>query len=337
MQPKRRIIPIFVPHVGCPNDCVFCNQRKISGVLVPASARSVACQVENALSVIPEAMPAEIAFYGGSFTAIPQEEQEALLIAVSPFLHTKRIDNIRASTRPDCIKKDKLLRLKELGLTTIELGTQSMDNDVLKLSNRGHSAEDTMESAAIIKSCGLGLVLQMMTGLPGDTPEKSIKTAKRIADLKPDAVRIYPTVIIKDTMLYDMWQDGKYKEHTVGEAVELCSEIVPIFRERNIPIIRLGLNPTDELSDGEAVAGAYHPAFGELVYSRIYRKKAENLMDVISGGKVLLAVAKGKLSLMIGQKRCNILYLTEKYGLRELKVCEDNIKDDEVVLLKVEK
>ncbi len=335
MEPKHRIIPIFVPHVGCPNDCVFCNQRKISGALTPATPESVRRDILSSLGVVPEGESIELAFYGGSFTAIQPEEQAELLGAVSPFLRSGRISGIRVSTRPDSIDYETVMRIKSMGVTRIELGAQSMDDEVLMLSGRGHTGQDTEKAAEIIKSCGLSLIIQMMTGLPGDTPDKSIYTAKKIAGLAPDGVRIYPTVIIRDTKLYDMWKKGKYREHTVEEAVSLCAQLVAIFEEKGIPVIRLGLNPTDDLSGGEAVAGAYHPAFGELVYSRIYLNKAEKLVCGITGKNITFGVAKGRTSFFTGQKRHNIKTLSEKYGFNKIKVKEADIKDGEIIILEV--
>jgi len=336
MEPKRRIIPIFVPHVGCPNDCVFCNQRKISGTLVPPTAERVKRDIVTALENIAGAS-AELAFYGGSFTAIPQEDQIDLLSAVSPFLLSGQVSKIRVSTRPDCIDKYRIDLLKSFGVETVELGTQSLDDEVLRLSGRGHTAEDTENAVRLLRENSMNFILQMMTGLPGDSREKSIRTAERIVSLAPNGVRIYPTVIIKDTALYDMWQSGEYEEHTVEQAVEWCADIVTIFRENNIPIIRLGLNPTDDLSAGEAVAGAYHPALGELVYSRIYLRKARALLSGAEGKAVVIGVAKGRTSLMIGQKRVNINVLMNEFGLSRVKVKEIDIKDGEIQLLEVEK
>jgi histone acetyltransferase (RNA polymerase elongator complex component) len=280
---------------------------------------------------MPEGDRFEAAFYGGSFTAIPAQEQEELLGAVLPFLRSG--DGIRLSTRPDCIDENVLNRLKRYGVTTIELGTQSLDNEVLKRSGRGHTAEDTVRAAKMVKDSGFQLIIQMMTGLPGDTPEKSIATAKKICDLHPDGVRIYPTVIIRDTALCDMWQDGRYKEHTVEDAVELCATLADIFENAGIPIIRLGLNPTEELSGGSAVAGAYHPALGELVYSRRYLKKAQKLLrERKPTGDVTLGVNSRRISMMVGQKRQNIEALRREFGV-DVKVVPMDIPENDIVLV----
>ena len=337
-MPKRRVIPVFVPHLGCPNDCVFCNQRKISGATTPATEETVINALNNAKDNILHGEKGELAFYGGSFTAIPASDQEKLLKAAFPFFEMGVIDSIRLSTRPDCIDDETLIRLKKYGVKTIELGVQSMCEDVLIKSNRGHTKEDAVRSARLIKKEGFSLILQMMTGLPGDTLENSLYTAREIAKLEPDGVRIYPTVVIKDTKLWEMWLAGKYNEHTVDEAVNYCSEILEIFRDKNIPVIRLGLNPTEELSGGSAAAGAYHPAFGELVYGEMYYKKERELLkDHIGAKKVVFGVKKGKISTATGQKKRNITRLYEEFKIGQIKFCETEVIDGDITILEVEK
>ena len=333
MRAARNIIPVFVPHLGCPNNCVFCNQRRISGQSAPATASSVTKAVLEGIAKIPENSRIQLAFYGGSFTAIPVEEQKALLDAALPFLRDGTIESLRLSTRPDAIDAETLVRLREYGVKTIELGAQSMCDEVLRLSGRGHTARQTEESARLIKENGFELILQMMTGLPGDTKERTLETAKSIIALNPDGVRIYPTVIIEDTPLRDMWRDGKYKEHTVEEAVDWCAAVLPLFEKAGIPVIRLGLNPTEELSGGSAVGGAYHPAFGELVRSRLFLEKARGLLsDTPHGEKVTLCVNASELSAMIGQKRSNISLLCAEFGLASLKVSPADIQKGELAL-----
>lgn len=335
MKPKRYIIPIFVPHVGCPNDCVFCNQRRISGKIEPATADTVRFEIESAMTYIPENAETEAAFYGGSFTAIEPSQQEELLSAVHEYLKNGKISSVRLSTRPDAIDDDVIARLKKYGVKTVELGAQSMCDDVLELSNRGHTAKAVYDASELIKESGLELVLQMMTGLPGDTPEKSIETAKKIASIHPNGVRVYPTVIVRDTRLCDMYLEGTYSEHTVENAVELCAEISDIFENAGIPIIRMGLNPTEELTNVSAVGGAYHPALGQLVQSRGYRRLAERLIseleDVKSIDTVTFSVKKGQISTFVGQKKENMLYLTEKYGIK-IKFTERETEDKLSVL-----
>lgn len=321
MSVKGRIIPVFVPHLGCPRGCVFCNQRRISGSLSQPDAAAVAEIIREGVSKNPQGTNIELAFYGGSFTAIPSEKQCELLGAALPFLHSGQISSIRLSTRPDAIDEKTLARLKDYGVATIELGSQSMIDEVLAASKRGHTAKQTVSAAELIKARGFKLVLQMMTGLPGDSKERCIETAKRIIALSPDAVRIYPTVIVADTELCQLWRSGEYKEHTVEEAVDYCAASLPLFEEAGIPVIRLGLNPTEELSGGAALGGAYHPALGELVRSRIMLNKARALIGGSSHGRsVVLEVNPSQLSQMIGQGRQNVIALREEFGLEELKI-----------------
>lgn len=333
MIAKRNIIPVFVPHLGCPNNCVFCNQHKISGSTTPANAETVKCAILDGIKKIPENSNIQLAFYGGSFTAIPVEEQNELLDAALPFLHDGTLKSLRLSTRPDAIDAQTLTRLKERGVQTIELGAQSMCEEVLKASGRGHTALQTEQAARLIRQFGFELILQMMTGLPEDTKERSIETANRIIALRPDGVRIYPTVIIENTPLCDMWREGSYKEHTVAHAVEVCAALLPMFEEAGIPVIRLGLNPTEELSEGAALGGAYHPAFGELVASRLLLEKARVLLTSSSHGEnVTLNVNKSDVSAMIGQKKTNIKTLCEEFSLKSLKVAQADLKKGSIIL-----
>ena len=332
MSARASIIPVFIPHWGCPHACVFCNQRHISGVKQPATAETVKEAVERAKDVLSHGTKPELAFYGGSFTAIPPEQQEALLSAAKACLDEGVLSSIRLSTRPDAIDAEVLSRLHRYGVETVELGAQSLCDEVLLRSHRGHTAEDVENASRLIKASGFRLILQMMTGLPGDSPERSVQTAEKIISLKPDGVRIYPTVIVRDTELYDQWQAGEYREHTVEDAVSLCAILLPMFEEAGIPVIRLGLNPTEELSAGAAAAGAYHPALGELVRSRILRNRAEELLTgTLPGSGAALFVHPKKLSQMAGQHRCNIAFLQEKYSLASLRILPDPSLDEDAL------
>lgn len=332
MTPKRRIIPVFVPHVGCPNNCVFCDQKKISGAVEPASAKDVVRAIEDAAAVLPEGETAELAFYGGSFTAIPQKEQEALLASAHQYKNF--ITSIRVSTRPDGIDKERLETLKKYGVKTVELGAQSLDNEVLRMSGRGHLAEDTERAANLVKEYGFNLILQMMTGLPGDTAQRTLETARKIIGLRPDGVRIYPTVIIKDTPLEEMWRHGAYTEHTVADAIEWCAPAVRMFWEANVDIIRIGLNPTEGLSEGTAVAGAYHPALGSLVYSRIYLDAARTVLSKAPRyEKVTLGVLPESVSFMTGNRRENIIALEKEFLPVKIKIKGTDAERGEVKLI----
>lgn len=338
MSARESIIPVFVPNFGCPNDCVFCNQRRISGARQSATAQTVKDRMKEAAALPRNGAKRQLAFYGGSFTAIPEAEQLALLEAAKGFLDAGEITSVRLSTRPDAIDGRVLERLRFYGVETIELGAQSMDDEVLMLSGRGHTAGDVENASEMIKAAGFRLILQMMTGLPGDNDEKAISTAEKLISLRPDGVRVYPTVIVRDTALYDLWQAGRYKEHTVEDAVRVCAKIIPLFDEAGIPVIRLGLNPTDELSGGGAAGGAYHPALGELVKARImYQRAFELLKEAPPKSRVTVAVARGKMSQMTGQHRENIRSLCTEFDLKGLKVVEGDLENDEISIVSVEK
>ncbi len=335
MTARRSIIPVFVPHLGCPHRCVFCDQRRISGEESPARPEDVKKAIMEGRARLPEGTGATLAFYGGSFTAIPVSEQEALLEAARPFLLDGTIKDIRLSTRPDAIDWSTLERLKHYGVRTVELGVQSMDPEVLRLTERGHTPFDAENAAKMVKNAGFELILQMMTGLPGDTPEKSLTTARKFTELRPDGVRVYPTVIVRDTPLFDLWRAGLYREHTVEDAVALCAEISEIFDAAGIPIVRLGLNPTEDLSHGDAVGGAYHPALGELVLSRRYLARERALLSERDrGAAVTFAVPRGRTSAATGQKRTNVETLTREYGLKGVKFVERDMPEMSVEALR---
>lgn len=332
-MPKRRIIPLFVPHEGCPNLCVFCDQRKISGAQTSVTPETLCREIEENL---PKAgAGCELAFYGGSFTAMALETQRGLLEAVQPFVESGDIGAIRLSTRPDAVNVEVCRLLRKYRVTTVELGCQSMDREVLRRSRRGHIPEDTEKAVALLKSHGFSVILQMMTGLPGDTGRESIETAKKIIALNPDGVRIYPTVVLRGTELEAMMARGAYTPQTVEEAVGLCAELYEMFLAADVPVIRLGLNPTETLSAGEAVAGAYHPALGELVLSELFLRRAEGVLsDVAPGAAVILEVHPSRVSVMVGQRRRNLAALKERFSLKDIKVAAGSRELWEIALKK---
>lgn len=337
MSARECVIPVFVPHYGCAHRCVFCDQRRISGSEGCATAETVREAIRTAAALPRSGAKRQLAFYGGSFTAIPAEKQEELFAAASEAIARGEIDALRLSTRPDAIDDTVLARLRRYGVEAIELGAQSMDEEVLVLSGRGHTAGDVERAAAAIKAAGFTLVLQMMTGLPGDSTEKDLETARRLIALRPDGVRIYPTVIVRGTELWELWQRGAYREHTVEDAVEVCARLLPLFEEAGIPVIRLGLNPTEELSSGEAAGGAYHPALGELVKSRVMLGKMRALLsDVPRGSRVVLGVEGRLLSQAIGQRRENLRRLEREFALWEIKIVPTAPKAGEIDILSVE-
>lgn len=318
-MPKRRIIPLFIPHAGCPNQCVFCDQRKISGANTPVTPEQVSSEIERSLSLA--GAPCELAFYGGSFTAMDPSVQRELLAAARPFVESGAVARIRLSTRPDAVTPEICAMLREYGVSTVELGCQSMDETVLQKSRRGHTPGDTKRAVACLKEWGFSVILQMMTGLPGDMGPQSVETAKQLIALRPDGVRIYPTVVLRGTELEAMMHAGDYTPQTVAEAVDLCASLYALFLEDNIPVIRVGLNPTEDLSGGEAVAGAYHPALGELVLSELYRRRAERLLrDAGPGSDAILEVHPSRVSVMVGQHRRNCLDLKRRFCLNTLKI-----------------
>lgn len=338
MSARARIIPVFVPHLGCPHQCVFCDQRRISGSESPATAETVKQAIARAAALPSVGAKRQLAFYGGSFTAIPALQQEELLGAAQEAIRQGSIDSIRLSTRPDAIDESVLARLRRFGVETVELGAQSMDEDVLRLSGRGHTAADVESAAMAVRAAGFSLVLQMMTGLPGDDAHKDLETARRLIALRPDAVRLYPTVIVRGTALCELWRAGEYREHTVEDAVEICARLLPLFESAGIEVIRIGLNPTAELSGGAAVAGAYHPALGELVKSRVYLERARLLLSGVEPqSRVRLGVGSSAVSQLTGQKRANLRALEEEFQLASVTVVPCEIKNGEIVCLSVEK
>ncbi len=302
MSASHSNISIFVPHIGCPNMCSFCNQRYITGKHTAPKIKDVVDAINIAVSsdgYNPE--NTEIAFFGGSFTAINRNYMLELLKTAHKFVKNGVVAGIRISTRPDAIDNEILSLLKEYGVTSIELGAQSLNDDVLKLNNRGHSAADVVEASKLIKEHGFSLGLQMMTGLYGDNDEYAIYTAKEIIRLHPDTVRIYPTIVLKNTDLAALYSDNKYTPQTLDDAISLCSRLLTMFYEANIKVIRLGLH---SIENNSYIAGPWHPAFSELCYSKIYLNNAQKLLT--ESGSYTLYVNPSSVSKMVGQRRGNI-------------------------------
>lgn len=322
-------IPIFVPHYGCPFDCVFCNQKHITGEEEIPSGNRTTEIINEYLKTLPKKDRCiEAAFFGGSFTAVDEALQTELLAAAYEFVKDGRIDGIRLSTRPDFIDDDVMARLMKYGVTSIELGVQSMDEAVLLASGRGHTAETVEKAVKTIKKYPVKLGLQMMTGLPADTDERSIETAKRIIALKPDFVRIYPTLVIKDTKLCSMYQSGEYKPQSLDGAVELAAKLMEMFSENGITVIRAGLAATDEISPGGAlVAGPYHSAFGELAEGEIFYNRIRLALG--DRKKAEIAVNPRDISKAVGNCRKNIKRLEES-GFDVKFVQDDTVEKGEI-------
>ena len=306
---KHKNLSIFVPHAGCPNQCSFCDQRSISGTQNPPSAQEVTALCEEYLPQ-ENGKDYEIAFFGGSFTAISRDYMTSLLSAAYPFVEKGRAVGIRISTRPDCIDEEILAILKQYGVTSIELGAQSMQDDVLKANLRGHTEEDVNRAAALIKQYGFSLGLQMMTGLYGQKNyrEYALDTAKKFVDLKPDTVRIYPTVTLKNTLLEQKFLNGEYTPPTLDETVKICAELMDIFEKNSIRIIKMGLHADTGL-EGKIVAGPYHPAFRELCISQRCLDRIKRQLTNTGNKEYIIKVNPKELSQWKGQKNSNITSL----------------------------
>ena len=311
---KHVNVALFVPHRGCPHTCVFCNQRTISGQTEALTPEMIRDACETARACPHDAENSEIAFFGGSFTAIDRREMIACLEAARPYVG-RDFGGIRVSTRPDCVDGEVLSLLKDYGVTAIELGAQSMDDTVLARNERGHTAADTEKAARLIRTHGFSLGLQMMTGLYGSDAAKDRATAERFVALAPDTVRIYPTVVLEQTKLADLWRQGEYVPPTLEDSVDLCAGLLRLFRANGIRVIRLGLHSGGNVAEGY-LAGVYHPAFGELCESRVYRELLEEKLRGKPQGAYTVCVNPCAVSQMIGQKKCNTVYFREKgYGI----------------------
>jgi len=323
---KHAIIPIFVPHKGCPNDCIFCNQKKISGQIEEMTSEKIPQIIEEHLATIKKGTFAEIAFYGGSFTAISKDVQESFLRQAFRYVSSGDVSEVRISTRPDCIDTDTLNMLERYGVKTIELGVQSLDDDVLRASCRGHNSDIVYRSADLIKKNGFRLGIQTMTGLPLDTREKCLQTARKVVSIAPDIVRIYPVLVIRGTGLEIMMKEGSYTPQTLEEAVDLCAELLKIYDENGIKVIRIGLQATDNINQGndsDVIAGPVHPAFRQLVEARVSLMRIEQQISKhgLSGAKKLtISTGTSNVSNVVGQKRSNMEYLKSKYGFTGIKV-----------------
>lgn len=327
---KQYIIPIFVPHLGCPNDCIFCNQKAISGQLKKVTKDDVKKTVNEYLSNFKEEDAIkEIAFFGGSFTGIDVTIQEELLSAAYEYIEKGEIDSIRISTRPDYIDKETLKRLKKYKVKTIELGVQSTNDYILNRSGRGHTYNDVKKASKLIRFYGFKLGHQMMVGLPESTRLDELNTAKDLIKLKPKMVRIYPVLVIKNTKLEEEYTNGEYEPITVNQAVERCKELVYLFNKSKVEVIRIGLQNTDIISEPESeqsdvIAGPFHPAFGQLVEDSIWY---DSIVDKIKKfnvkvKEVEIRVNPQDVNSVVGHKRENAKKLKDVYEV-DIKVTKD--------------
>lgn len=342
MNKRHYIIPIFVPHKGCPHDCIFCNQKKITGQLGEVTAEEVRCKIEEYLATIPsEGSLIEVAFYGGSFTAIPIVYQKELLEAAFNYVEDGRITNIRVSTRPDCIDAEISENLKRYSVGIVELGVQSMDEGVLKLSNRGHTSGDVVEAVRILKEYGFTVGVQMMVGLPGDTAEKALETAKELIALKPDIARIYPALVIKNTYMEEMYLKGDYQPLSLEAAVLESKNLLMLFEGNGVNVIRIGLQPTENILLGkDVVAGPFHPSMRHLVESLVYRDMVAYLLGNMSDNhdNVTIKVNPRNISELVGHKKSNIDFFKTNLFIDKLEIIQDDcVEADTIVLIEGEK
>ena len=341
---KHANIPIFIPHEGCKNECVFCNQRTITGTC-QGSDRDIIPEIEQALSTIPKDYDIEIAFFGGSFTGIGNERMTRLLDAAYEYIKSGKVQSIRLSTRPDYIDKEILDILKSRGVTHIELGIQSMRQKVLDASKRGHTVEDTERACRLINDYGFILGGQMMIGLPSSTAEDEIFTAKRIGEMGAKEARIYPCVVFNKTELCQMAKTGKYTPISVEEAVIRSTRVYYELKKHKINILRIGLQSSESLSDkNEVFAGAYHPAMGELVESRvkleemlssIERYKAQRGFD-FHGQTFTVECNRCDLSKVIGHKKSNMEIIRKAAidaGFSDINIkINDKVKENSLMI-----
>ncbi|HBQ26963.1 MAG TPA: radical SAM protein [Syntrophomonas sp.] len=341
MKPHYNI-PVFIPHLGCPFQCIFCNQNKIaSNRGIPARAELITSINEHLDTIRTSGDNIELAFFGGSFTAIDRKLQEEYLSTVQPYLKSGQISSIRISTRPDYIDNNILQFLLSYGVKTIELGVQSFSDEVLKASCRGYSCSDVFKASRLIKSFGFKLGIQLMIGLPGDNHAFDMESTRQAITLAPDMARIYPTLVIAGTALHRLFEKQKYKPLDLSEAVTTCKEMFLQFQQHDIAVIRMGLHPGEELlSPGNIIAGPFHPAFGELVEQEVFKEQACRVIakyneDNESSGQLILFVHKQDMSKMIGHQKNNLLYLKNQCQLRDIKIKTNPVYERDTVGLAV--
>lgn len=316
---KHFNIPIFINHIGCPNMCVFCNQNKINGADSESSIYNIEKIIDEQLETIPAGSSVEISYFGGSFTGIAVELQEKLLKKANEYIKAGKVTGIRVSTRPDYINSSVVEMLLKYGATTVELGVQSFDTEVLNKSKRGHSYEEIIDATKIIKKAGINLGIQLMPGLPGSDFEKDYRSAVETVAIKPEYVRIYPTVVVANTELEELYKKGEYNPLTLDEAVEISSKMIAVIELAGIKIIRVGLQPSEELrAEGNIVAGPFHPAFRELAEGEINYRFLKKLNETL--GNLEIRLNEKDVSKTVGIKKKNI----ERIGVKNIVIKIDN-------------
>ncbi len=326
---KKVTVPFFISHQGCSHTCIFCDQRAISGSAgdIPTS--------EDILSKIGAwkrtagARPLEVAYFGGSFTALPVTVQDQLLLPLQGLLSSGEITSVRISTRPDCIDDAIVKRLKQQGITTIELGVQSMDDEVLARSARGHSAADSEAAIRCIKAGGLSVGAQLMPGLPGDTSVKSFNTLRRVIDAGADFIRLYPVIILRGTELARSFLSGTYVPLTVAQGVQLCKILLHESMRAAVPVIRIGLQADDGLNQTTVLGGCWHPSLGRLTRSELYFDLLCRLLaDMPPGLPCMIRCHPSRISEVTGQGRINLQRLGNRVESAQVKADESLLKEE---------
>lgn len=320
---KNYTIPIFIPELACPFQCIYCNQKKISSTLNIPDLQDIHQIISKHLQTIDfKTSNVQIAFFGGNFTGIDINHQIQLLEIANSYVQKYNLTGIRISTRPDYIDLEKLKLLKKYNVNAIELGAQSLVDEVLQKAGRGHTSKDVVEASKIINDMNFELGLQMMIGLPGDTKEYDIYTTKKIVELGAKTTRIYPTLVIKDTKLEELYQKGKYSILTLEEAIDIVKSLIPIFQENNIKILRVGLHPSEDLiNKNSLVAGPFHQSFKELVLTEIWFDKIKILPDLyFNKSQIIIFVHSKSINYAIGYKAKNKLYLQNYFKKLSYKV-----------------
>lgn len=318
MSKKEYIIPIFIPFLGCPHDCAFCNQVKITNYKDNINKENTIRQINQYLSYFPKNENLkEIAFFGGSFTGLDEKVMISYLEIALNYKKKGIIDRIRLSTRPDYINNSILDILKKYEVDVIELGIQSLDNEILNANERGHSTEDSIMASKLIKDYGFKLGHQIMPGLYKDSFDKAIKTGLDSIKMNPDMVRIYPTLVIKDTKLEKLYKEGLYKPLSLDEAIEISSRLYMIYSYKKIPVIRIGLQPTENINEKkDVVAGPFHPSIRQLVETNIHKIYLEELINKYGlKNKIKIHISNREISIIAGNKKANKNYFYKKYGL----------------------
>ncbi len=305
---EHYIIPVFIPEAACPNKCIYCNQGKITGISQKPETATVSLLIKKRLLQIPaDARNIQIAFFGGNFTGLEINEQKELLAVAAKFIDGKRVASMRISTRPDYIDIEKLTMLMDYGVRNIELGAQSMFDDVLLQSSRGHTINDTVRASELIQKNGFTLGLQLIAGLPGDTHEKFLKSVEQIVQLGAKETRIYPLLVFSDTPLFEMYQQGKFNPLSVSETVEMIAPAVLLLENAGVKILRIGLHPSEDLLHGEMVAGPWHPAIRQMIYTRAWN----SVLSGFSEKKVRIRVSTEQYPNVIGFRRKNVSQFPE--------------------------